>query len=125
MNPTGTGAAMLNVAVLIGLAALGYFVFPGQDGLMIVLGVVAGFVLATLTFGKDIGAGATIPKVIGAFIVIVLVAYAIPWTIENELTALNPGGMKTGLVTLSHAVGALLWGVALRLLWNARKLIHE
>jgi len=123
MNPTGTGAAMLNVAVLIGLAVLSYFVLPGQNGLMIAIGIVAGFVLATLTFGREIAAGATIPKVVGSFLVIVLVAFAIPWVIGNELVATDLGGMRAGILTLSHAVGALLWGVALRLLWNARKLI--
>jgi hypothetical protein len=124
MNPTGSGAAMLNVAVLIGLAVLSYLVFPGQDGLMIAVGVVAGFVLAALTFGKEIGAGATIPKALGAFLGIVLVAFAIPWVIGNELARTDVGGMRAGILTLSHAVGALLWGVALRLLWNARKLIQ-
>jgi hypothetical protein len=119
----GSLAALLNVGVLIGLCALAYFVFPGQDGAMIAIGVVAGFVLAMLTFGKAMPAGATIPSALGAFVGLVLVAFAIPWVISRELRSTELGGMRDGLLTMSGAVGALLWGVALRLLWNARKLV--
>ena len=125
MTSNSPMAALLNMGVLIGLCALAYFVFPGHDKTMIAIGVVAGFVLAMLTFGKTMPAGATIPGALGAFVGLVLVAYAIPWVIRRELTADDLGGMRTGLITMSSAVGALLWGVALRLLWNARKLIHE
>ena len=47
MNPNSSSAALLNVAVLIAVSALAYFVFPGQDGIMIAIGIVAGFVLAS------------------------------------------------------------------------------
>ena len=125
MTSGGSTEALINVGGLIVLCLFAYFVFPGRDGLMIAIGVVAGFVLAMLTFGKTMPSGATIPAALGAFIGIVLVAYAIPWVVRRELTAADLGGMRTGLITMSSAVGALLWGVALRLLWNARKLIHE
>jgi hypothetical protein len=118
-------SALLNAGVLIGLCVLAYFVFPGNDMAMIAIGVVAGFVLAMLTFGRTMPAGATIPAALGAFVGLVVVAYAIPWVIRSELRTDDLGGMRTGLITMSSAVGALLWGVALRLLWNARKLIHE
>ncbi|MBS0480008.1 MAG: hypothetical protein JSR79_12010 [Proteobacteria bacterium] len=125
MNPGGPTETLLNVGGLIVLCLLAYFVFPGRDGLMIAIGIVTGFVLAMLTFGKAMPAGATIPGALGAFVGLVLVAYAIPWVVRHELVADDLGGMRTGLMTMSATVGALLWGVALRLLWNARKLIHE
>ncbi|THD36762.1 MAG: hypothetical protein E7773_07115 [Sphingomonas sp.] len=124
MNADSSQAALLNAGVVIGLCALAYFVFPGHDGVMIAVGVVAGFVLAMLTFGKTMPAGATIPAALGAFVGLVLVAFAIPWVVRSELHADDLGGMRAGLITMSAAVGALLWGVALRLLWNARKLIR-
>ena len=125
MIPGGSTETLLNVGGLIALCLLAYFVFPGRDGLIIAIGVVVGFVLAMLTFGKTMPSGATIPAALGSFIGLVLVAYAVPWVIRRELVTDDLGGMRTGLITMSTAVGALLWGVALRLLWNARKLIHE
>ncbi|MDB5677836.1 hypothetical protein [Sphingomonas bacterium] len=124
MNPNSSSAALLNVGVLIALCALAYFVFPGQDGIMIAIGLVVGFVLAMLTFARTMPAGATIPAALGAFVGLVLVAFAIPWMISHELRAADVGNMRDGLLTMSGAVGALLWGVALRLLWNSRKLIR-
>jgi hypothetical protein len=124
MNPNSSSAAVLGVAVLLGVCALAYFVFPGQDAIMIAIGVVGGFVLAMLTFAKTVPAGATIPVVLGAFVGLLLVAFAIPWVISRELRATELGSMRDGLLTMSGAVGALLWGVALRLLWNSRKLIQ-
>jgi hypothetical protein len=125
VTPGGPTETLLNVGGLVAVCVLAYFVFPGQDGLMIAIALVAGFVLAMLTFGKTMPAGATIPGALGAFVGLVLVAYVIPWVIRRELRADDLGGMRAGLITMSAAVGALLWGVALRLLWNARKLIHE
>jgi hypothetical protein len=124
MKPDNSSAVLFNVGALIAVCALAYFVFPAQDGIMIAIGLVAGFVLAMLTFAKTLPAGATIPAALGAFVGLVLVAFAIPWAISHELRATDVGGMRDGWLTMSGAVGALLWGVAVRLLWNSRKLIR-
>ena len=124
MNSSGNLAALINLAVVVALGALAYFVFPRSHGIVIAVGVVAGFALASLSFARTLPRGAGWPQVIALFVVTVAIAYAIPWVIGRELRIAEVGGMREGLLSMSIAVGALLWGVALRMLWNARKLIR-
>ena len=62
---------------------------------MIAIGLVAGFVLAMLTFGRTMPAGATIPAALGAFVGLVLVAYAIPWVIRANCAPPRSAGCAT------------------------------
>ena len=108
MNASGSGSTLPNVAMPVGLAVLSY----------------VGCALPPRTSGSEIGSVAAISKVLSMIANIVLAAFTTPGVKGGERAKTDLGGRSAGISTLSRALGALLSGVALRQLWNARKLIR-
>jgi len=123
MKADSTTASIVILAAIVVLGALSLLGLPGNDGVMVPLGLLVGFAVAAVTVARTID-GMNGRSIAAAVVAALVAALAISFAIGSELRTADVGGIKPGLLTFMHAVSAMIIGAMLRFLWIARKLLR-
>ncbi len=112
-------APIWTVGVLAGLALAGWFLGPN----MLLLGVVAGVLLATKIMPNL--ADAPAPAALGIAVGVALFAALLVWMTRSELSYIDLGSVARQVYGVTYATAGLFGGIAMRALWCALQSITK